>query len=435
MSESILNALPLPKLAAYYEPSKNKYWTQDADEKWIPLFKDDARLILETMGYSTKPPKGKSFSEADHALAEIRAKANIVYAGPVAGQQAGVRETGGSKYLVTRGPVLLEPVKGDWGLIKKLAERLFGQDQLPYVYGWSQNAVKGLYNNIIRRGQLLVLAGPPGCGKSFWQNRVVTPMLGGRVARPMQYMTGGTTFNEDIIQAEHLMLEDENSRVDLRTRREFGTAIKNFTVNVTQRVHGKGRDAFVVESSHWMTLSVNDEAENLSVLPPLDNSLTDKIILMKCHTAINDDWPGKGEAVTELQAQIEAQVPAFIHYLLNEHKVAPELYDVRFGVKGYQDTELCERIDGLAPETELEALIDRCWAQAKVEKKKVHIGSMDMQLQLEAHNELSYRAKNLLRFTTACGVYLDRLHEKNPTKFVKPCASMRPRVWTIDFGA
>lgn len=434
--ESLVDALPLPKLETYFEPKGNRYWIKDADSKWIPLNKEDIKPIMEMMGYSCRSGKGKNYSEVDLLLTDVRAKNNICYAGEVGGQKEGIRENNGNKYLITRGPSLVPAVKGDWGLIRELGERLFGPEQLPYVLGWSKNAVRSLYNGITKRGQLLVLAGPHGCGKSFWQNRVITPMLGGRVARPMQYMTGQTSFNEDIIQCEHLLLEDENSRIDLRTRREFGTAIKGFAVNNVQRLHGKGKNALVVESSHWMSLSVNDEAENLGCMPPMDESLLDKIILLKCNCAITAEWPGNDPVKLQaFQEAVVAQIPAFNYYLLNEHEIPKEISDIRFGVTSYQDDELMSRIDGMSPESELEMIIDSAWKGLADERKSLRITGMDLQSQLEGHPEFSYRARKLLYFNTATGVYLERLHRRKPLKFVKPKMAERPRVWTIDWSS
>ncbi len=434
MAEStILDKLPIPKPEIYFEASKNKYWKQDSEKKWIPLFKDDVIMSLDQLGYSARKQTGQTYSRAALELGRIREEDNIVYAGPVAGNPPGLQESGPHKYLVTRGADLMDPKPGTWDTIRTLGERLFPDGQFNYVLGWSQNAVKGLYSSVCKPGQLLVLAGPPGCGKSFWQHRIITPMLGGRAARPLQYMTGQTSFNEDVIQCEHLLLEDENSKIDIKGRREFGASIKNFTVNVTQRVHGKGRDAFVVNSSHWMSLSVNDEPENLNILPPLDDSLRDKIGVVHCGEAINMEWPGYADP-RELEPIVEAELPAFIHYLLNQHKIAEEDSDLRFGIKAYHNPEILARIEELAPETELEALIDAAFPQLAMEKKALRMTQSEIQNALENNPEIMYRARKLLYFSSATGVYLERLSKKNCKKFVKPRSTDRPRIWTISWA-
>lgn len=430
--ESILEKLPLPKLKSFFEAGKNRYWIEDSQEKWSPRIAGDVKIELEKLGYNAKASKGKAYSEADYEMADIRNHNGVIFAGPVAGKKKGVYEAAGDKYLVTVSPQLIEPVCGNWENIEKLGLRLFGREQFDYVLGWTQTAVITLYREANLKGQLLALAGPAGCGKSFWQNQVITPVLGGRVAKPMQYMSGGTTFNEDIIRSEHLMLEDENSKTDIRSRRAFGSAIKEFTVNRTQRAHGKGKDAISLESKHWVSLSVNDEAENLSILPPMDDSLLDKIMLIRCDLAINAEWPGAGRNA-ELEKLVKDEIPAFIHYLLEDHKIQVKT-DQRFGVAAYHNPELMSRLDRLSPEDGLDCIIDKNWAKLCEEKGVLKMPAEDIETCLQNNDSLNYRAKRILTWDGACAVYLERLSRKYPGKYIKPKPSQRPRTWTITWA-
>lgn len=430
---SVMDSLPRAKLEAYFDPSRGKYWMQISNGTWTASSKEDTLYALERLGYNTKPHKGKSFSEADDELARIRMERSISFAGPVAGNMAGIRKlASGEQYLVTSSPTLPTPTPGNWDHIRTLGERLFGAEAFEYVLGWSANAVRSLHTNRCRRGQLLVLAGPAQCGKSFWQNRVISPLLGGRVARPIQYMLGQTSFNEDIIKSEHLMMEDESSKTDIRSRRHLGTNIKNFTVNVTQRVHPKGRDAFVVESSHYMSMSLNDESENLAILPLFDDSIEDKIMLIHCRPAINAEWPGQ-VSQTYLEDAVLAEMGAFTHYLLHEHVIRAEIADYRFGVRAYHDKDLLVAINALSPEEELAVYIEQCYQALAKDKKPLVMNSIDIQTQLEQHPDLGLRAKRLLPHSTSCGVYLERLHKRYPALYVKPNPRDRPRKWTINW--
>ncbi len=93
------------------------------------------------------------------------------------------------------------------------------------------------------------------------------------------------------------------------------------------------------------------------------------------------------------------------------------------------------KIDGLAPESELESLIDVAWKGLADERKQLRITGVDLQSALESHPEFSYRARKLLYFNTATGVYLERLARKNPGKFVKPKNTSSPRIWTVDWSS
>src|SRR5258708_40122450 len=94
-------------------------------------------------------------------------------------------------------------------------------------------------------------------------------------------MAGLTHFNKDLFAAEHLMIEDEVASTAIKHRRHFATRIKDFTVNEVQSCHAKGRDAISLRPFWRLTISLNDEPENLLILPPIDESLEDKIMLLK----------------------------------------------------------------------------------------------------------------------------------------------------------
>ena len=153
-------------------------------------------------------------------------------------------------------------------------------DQLPHVFGWLKVAYESLASGRNRPGQALALAGPPASGKSLAQN-LFTEILGGRAAKPYRYMSGGTDFNGDLFACEHLMIEDDIGTTDIRSRRNFGTRIKEFTVNQVQSCHPKQRPAISLTPFWRLSISLNEEPENLLILPPFDESLRDKIILLK----------------------------------------------------------------------------------------------------------------------------------------------------------
>jgi ABC-type iron transport system FetAB ATPase subunit len=61
---------------------------------------------------------------------------------------------------------------------------MFGAEQLKYLYGWLKTALECLQTQDFRPGQVVALTGPKDCGKSFVQDNIFTPILGGRSAEP-----------------------------------------------------------------------------------------------------------------------------------------------------------------------------------------------------------------------------------------------------------
>lgn len=424
-------------IEAYFESRTKRYWYINGDNRWSDLSKEDMLIWLE--GFWKVPPgpirKKSKLTVGELLLMMIRNEKCIEFAGPVAGQRMGVKIHEDQRYLVTKGPNIIEPKQGSWATIKELGDRLFGGgDQMPYVWGWCKNGAEGVQRNVLRRGQIFVMAGPAGAGKSFWQRHVLSPILGGRSARPAQFMFGGTGFNEDIIKAEHLMLEDENTSTDLNSRREFGSAIKNFTVNTGQRLHAKGKNAIVVDSSHWLSMSLNDDMESLQVLPPIDPSLQDKIQLFRTGKAfVKDVWPLKGNA--DLEIKIAEEIPAFLYYLLNEHQVPNELVDPRMGVIAYQHPELVKDIMSLAPESELDYCINLAFKGQYDKKETIEFTSVEIFQQLEGDKGTEKRTARMFKNSNTLGKYLERLCRSHSDKYSHATESeKRGKPWKIDFS-
>jgi hypothetical protein len=408
--ESIIDKLPTPKLDVYFDAKKAKYWVRTG-ERYTPFNKDDTIMRLAGMGFSRKKPGGE-LSQCEKEIQKIQDGVLIDFAGEIAGLRTGFVSWQDRNFLVTSAPRLATPVRGNWDTIEFILNNLITEEQRPYFLGWHKVTTVARYTGSNTFGQLVVFAGTAGCGKSLWQNRVITPLLGGRMAKPLQFMSGGTTFNEDLIRAEHLMLEDENSNMDLKSRRALGAAFKNFTVNPYQRIHPKGQTAFTVPSWHRVSLSVNDEPENLAILPPIDESIKDKVMIFHCRNEFK--YPPGVEGREQLEAAIAAELPAFIWYLLNEHSIPEELKSERYGVKEYADPEILKTIHGLAPEAELLYMIDTVlFHQGHTYKERV-LPAAEIQNLIMQEPATEHQARKLFNYCNSCGQYLSRLARTVP---------------------
>lgn len=298
----------------YFNPSGSpKYWMQQESGIYTPLpGSEDLKRHLLRGGLSAKCYIHPGFSEIYEAITQIQIKKQIYYSGPLAGYMAGLYEFTNGKGLVTTSPNLIEPHQGDCSIIQEILKNLLGDEQLTYFEGWMQIAVKSLRSNTRRTGQAVVFAGERGCGKSLVQNQIITPLIGGRASKPYPWMTGKTDFNSDVFKGEHLIIEDEYGSTDIRSRRQFGANLKQIAANEEQHFHQKGLEAMVVKPFWRLSISVNDEPENLTVLPILDESLKDKISLFKCTKAAMPMPTGTNEERDKFAATIKAQIPCYL---------------------------------------------------------------------------------------------------------------------------
>lgn len=421
-TESLEEALPKPVIdGVVFDRSSSRFFIESEDKKeWSPVLTDSVRTYLASKGLSAKRTKSNGPSEVDLKVLELQRENTVDYAGELAGHGPGLVRTGEASFLVTRGANLVKPVQGEWETLKKFMVNLFGdEEQLHYFYSWARVAVCARQSNVIIPGQAVILAGPAGCGKSLLQQRIITPLLGGRSAKPMQYVTGKTPFNKDLTRAEHWMMEDEHAATDIKSRRALGTAIKDITVNQQHRMHAKGRDACVsVPLFIRLTISLNDEAENMMVLPPLDDSVLGKLMLFHVRNAFDFDI-NEPEKRLAFEKAMGDELPAFLWFLLNRWVIPTEMQDTRFGVKAYANLEIVEVFDENAPELQMLELIDRAFFSGDSLKEK-HGTATEIQSELVAAESLvSYDARRLLYFNSACGVYLGRLAASRPERVVK----------------
>jgi hypothetical protein len=397
----------------YYDENLRCYWCEDARGNFIKINERSLQLRLRDEGFSRDADRDEELSPLDRRILQIQQNHSVDYAAPLAGYSKGQYEIFGKRILVTESPILIEPRKGDWPMLAKVLTNLFG-DQVVYFYGWVKHAVECLRQGKRAPGQALVIVGQHDSGKSLVQS-LVTLLLGGRAAKPYRYMSGGTSFNGELFCAEHQMIEDEPASRDLRTRKKFGSEIKMMTACETQSCHAKNRQAITLTPLWRLTISLNDEPESLLTLPPLDNSLEDKVILCK----------GEKHAMPMLTSSLrdrdifwqtlKNELPAFIDFLLN-WEIPEHLKSERFGITHYHHPEIRKAIDTLAPEMRLLEIID---ATIFVTKKADWIGSA---AELENELALSVKAREantLLDFGSAAGTYLGRLAISNPKRVEK----------------
>jgi hypothetical protein len=336
----------------------------------------------------------------------------------------------GQRVLVRRAARLLQPQAGECPTIDALLNGLLADpeyDQVVFVRGWLKVAYEALLEGKLRHGQMLALAGPKDCGKSLLQN-VITEVLGGRAAKPYRYMCGATDFNGDLFGAEHLMIEDEVSFTDIRARRHFGARIKDFTVNTVQSCHAKNRQAVSLKPFWRVSISVNDEPENLLILPPLDDSLEDKIILLKAYKNPLPIETATLEGRQRLMATLVAEVPAFLHQLMN-FAIPPELKSERFGITHFHHPELLTALSDMSPEMRLLALIDAMMAES--EQPGQWTGTAADLERMLCESKHNHEARRLLDWNNAAGTYLGRLAKKYPER-IKQVRTKTQRDWVIN---
>lgn len=422
--------LPLQTTAepvAYYDSSRGTYWKRNSENEYMQVTEASLRRTLKYDTYGHVWEKEDSLIYIDRHLMLIQDTCNVSFAGPLAGYRAGLHTICGRRMLVTSSPKLIVPKEGKWPTLHKLLAELLGE-QVTVLHAWLKASLKTLYKGApFRPAPMLAIAGPANCGKSLLQN-IITEIFGSRASKPYRYMIGETPFNAEIFGAEHLMIEDDATQTDLRFRRTFGAQLKNVVYNETQSLRGMFKGAVTVHVFSRVTITMNDETENLAVIPPIDDSLADKIILLQATMASfpygNDDLDGR----RRYREKLTSELPAYVAFLRG-FRVPERLQNKRSGVTAYRDPHLVHELLLLSPELALVELIDRLWIWQPHED--VYIGtSAELQAVLCAKDRTG-RAAKLLEWRQACGTYLERLMRHYPTRFFVKREGSIGNIWSV----
>lgn len=412
------------KLGEYYYDEKGaSYWLRKSPEKFIEMKDRNLKLWMRWFGIPVDKEDDKTLLKVgDELLLKCQQSRGVDYAGPLAGWSTGLHRIGPKAVLVTSQITPIQAVKGSIENFDTFLSELLGESAIFVLY-WLKMARESLIEGDFRPGQMLGLFGQSGCGKSFLQT-LITAFLGGRMAKPYRYMTGGTQFNSDLAAAEHWAIADEKSSVRIDARREFGAQLKDATVNPEMSVHGKGREAFTAQTFRRLSLSGNHESENLMILPPLDDSILDKVMLFKCSPA----RLGKNRKRT--LALFMNELPALAWHL-DGLKIPAKFADDRYGVRAYHDEELLTAVTGISPEQRLLDLMDEIlWKRKPASESGVWEGSaIELERELRS-TDFGVVVDKLLHFSSACGVYLQRLANKMPAR-IESRTNRGKKFWII----
>jgi hypothetical protein len=418
------------ELGFYYDWNRTSFWLRNDVDAWMLVTVGDVRRRLKEAGYRSVKLQGENVSQVDSILTAIQHYRHIEYAGDLAGWNKGVHVLNQKRILVLESPKLLEPCKGEWSLLEEIITRMLGHQQIVYLFGWLKVALESLYANKWRSGQALVLCGPADSFKSRLQ-KLVTIMFGGRCAKPYRYLSGATEFNADLVGSEHLVIEDEDPSSDIRARRAFGVRLKEITANEDQSCHAKFRTAITLAPFWRLSISLNAEPENVLILPPIDNSTEDKLILLKVdHHPMPMPTTTDSERVAFMEA-LKAELPALVWFLLHGWSIPPDYTSPRYGVTHFHHPEILEALNAMAPETRLLELIDLgLWASPLTPNPWIGTASELEQLLCAPNSPVQRDAQKLLTWQFACGTYLGRLKTKCPER-VDFNRSNSSRQWTI----
>jgi hypothetical protein len=346
-------------------------------------------------------------------LCAIREHHLVKWIGPVAGYQTGIHESKdtGGKILVTEPPIIVEAKQGNFPLINRILKGLFDDPGQPFQYQavlcWLKQARENVKAGRRRPLPVLAIVGPRNSGKSLFLE-IARVSLGGRAASAYRALMN-ESFNDEILGAELLTIDDEVASKDPRARSKLAQALKNLLFASSVRIEGKFKCAFNARPVHALAIALNDEPEHVRVLPERDDSLGDKISLIKAGYAnISPSDCADREAFFQ---RILDELPAFL-YFLEGLSIPSKLIDSRTGVGVFVHPEILKNLEEISPEHRLFGLILQCAEVASKWKSEGFWQGTSAELETalkSSESSTASEARTLLSWNGSTGTYLGRL--------------------------
>ena len=311
----------------------------------VSIPKEQLLLELRQAGFSVRVRRGRSISEVDEALLSISNNNRIDDIAPVVFSSDRIVSYNGSRILNCSNLVPVDPDSdGDpakWPFIHQWLNQLFVDSSenpaLDYFYSWMQRFYTAVLERIPLQGQALLLVGPTGRGKSLLSNKIISGLVGG-FSDASDYLSGQTKFNKDLGRVASWVIDDTTSAASFQDQRRATELLKRAVANPRVEYMAKYADAMSLPWTGRVTLSLNMDANSLSVIPSLDTSNRDKLMALLISTKSTKSFPPN----SQLEATIEQELPHFGKFLL-DWKIPKPIEDVgRFGVKSFIDLTIAD---------------------------------------------------------------------------------------------
>jgi hypothetical protein len=307
----------------------------------VAIPKEQMVLELRKIGFSHKPKKGQMLSEVESALLTISNEGRVDEVAPVVFDRHRVVTFNGRRILNSSKTAPVRPAStGDiehWPWLHSFLMPFFskdveGRETLPYFLAWFKRLYIALLDGRLDQGQLMILLGPTGRGKTLLTNQIIGRAVGG-YADASDYLSGNTSFNRDLCGSAMWVVDDQVAASTYADQRKFVELTKRCVANPRLEYHAKYADAVSLPWAGRVAMSLNLDANSLAALPTLDSSNRDKIIALR----LNSEHRVSFRSNAETEHTIMDELPFFLKWLIDytppEHVVSSN----RFGVQTYID--------------------------------------------------------------------------------------------------
>lgn len=324
------------------------FWILMGDE-WVSKGRADFTQKLRVLGFSDKGVRGATCTEIDEIEVDLKDNCRVYKALPFIHFPPGVIVYEDKKYLNISNAVCMQPAKDSdvsspvealktfpfvWKLLKALFENDYNpndpMDQMYYFLAWLQRFYLGGLTMRPTQGQAVVLIGPPSAGKTLLAQSVIAPLVGG-MADATAYFVEDSKWTARILEKPLLVVDDAKPVTSPEALKTFSASLKKVVANSRMVYSEKFKQEGEVPHFGRPIILANFDCNSMQVIPDLDMSNRDKIMLFKSPDKVMKfpEW----DVITKTLAQ---ELPYFARFL---QLWRPPNYvisvDRRFGINAY----------------------------------------------------------------------------------------------------
>tara|TARA_R100001510_G_C7656032_1_gene215631 strand:- start:3214 stop:5394 length:2181 start_codon:yes stop_codon:yes gene_type:complete len=408
-----------------------------------PIPRDQLVLELRQRGFKQRPKKGENISEVDNAILVISNQNRINEIAPVVFRRdERVVSFNGLRILNSSSIEPIPPSEdGDidkWKWLNKFFDQFFVDSTnirtKYYFFAWFQRFYKAVINNKEDQGQACILVGPAKRGKTLLSNKIISAAVGG-YADASDYLSGGTKFNKDLGRAAAWVIDDTVSAASFQDQRKATELIKRGVANPRIEFMAKYADAVTLPWAGRIIVSLNDDANSMSVIPTLDSSNRDKLMAFKiCQEEFK--FPPK----EKLERIIQDEMPHFLAWLYDWKPPIQVLDDDRFGVKSFIDNSIAFAAYDNSSRAQVAELVDFFAKACRGQNEKMGEwrGTItEFQVAIHTYNNgRSLGASNKLEFVRNGLSHLEDAGKSNSDiRPIKSVGKGSGKLWIIDVTA
>jgi hypothetical protein len=316
-----------------------------------------------------------------------------------------------------------------------------GRETLPYFLAWFKRLYMALLEGRLDQGQLMILLGPTGRGKTLLTNQIIGRAVGG-YADASDYLSGNTSFNRDLCGSAMWVVDDQVAASTYADQRKFVELTKRCVANPRLEYHAKYADAVSLPWAGRVAMSLNLDANSLAALPTLDSSNRDKIIALR----LNSEHKVSFRSNSDTESTIADELPFFLKWLVDYTPPDYVVSSNRFGVQTYIDPFIEAAAYDNSSRSEIAELVEffaRKFREGSEacglpETPKVWVGTLtDFQVVLhELNGGRAVGSSNNLGFVRRGMTVLEEVGRNNPKiRPVKSYGDGGGKLWEINVSS